>query len=305
MTTSNTIITAQDYESLLKYPRTPHLEGSRLQPGDEGHNHVPYATLLAAVSRGEHAVIEEKLDGANSGVSFNAAGDLLLQCRGHYLVGGGRERQFNLFKRWAQAHEAVFLERLEDRYVMYGEWMHKLHSVYYDALPHFFVEFDIWDRQRQVFLSTARRQELLNGLPVLSVPVLSFKPSLGTKTNGAPRAAAQVPARLKDFLQLVRGSQAKSPNWRKAFVEEALKAGLSESQAWLMADKSDRSEGLYIKIETADETVGRLKWVRSDFVQAIVQSGKHHSEQPYVANQLLPGVDIFSPELTHDWTGAL
>ncbi len=103
---------------ILKYPRTAHLEGSRLQAGDEGQDHIALATLA-----GQHAVFEEKLDGANAAISFTAGGDMLLQSRGHYLTGGGRERQFAPFKRWAQAHEGVLLERLEDRYVLYGEWL--------------------------------------------------------------------------------------------------------------------------------------------------------------------------------------
>ena len=42
------------------------------------------------------------MDGANSGVRFDPNSlELLLQSRGHYLTGGGRERQFDLFKRWA------------------------------------------------------------------------------------------------------------------------------------------------------------------------------------------------------------
>ena len=84
----STSFVAQPTQSLaiLKYPRTPHLEGSRLQPGDEGHEHVRLAT-----QRDRHAVVEEKLDGANVGISFTEGGELLLQSRGHYL-GGGRER---------------------------------------------------------------------------------------------------------------------------------------------------------------------------------------------------------------------
>lgn len=271
----------QETPNLLKYPRTPHLEGSRLQPGDEGHDHVPYASLL-----GLYLVIEEKLDGANCAVSFDGAGELLLQSRGHYLTGGGRERQFNLLKRWAQAHEAVLLERLEDRYVMYGEWLHKMHAVFYDALPHFFAEFDVWDRLENRFLSTRRRRELLAGLPVLSVPVLY---------------EGLAPAKLRDITQLVQPSLAKTADWKTEFVAAALKAGMTEAQGWAMADKSDRSEGLYLKVETEDATVGRLKWVRRDFVQAILDSGKHHSEQPFVANLLRPGVDIFAPALSASW----
>ena len=78
---------------MRKYPRTPHIEGSRLQPGDEDLSQVPFESV-----RGKHLVIEEKCDGANSAVSFDADGTLLLQSRGHYLTGGYRERHFNLMK---------------------------------------------------------------------------------------------------------------------------------------------------------------------------------------------------------------
>ena len=69
-------------EPIHKYPRTPHLEGSRLQPGDEDLDAVPLATL-----RGRHVVIEEKLDGANAGISVGDDGRLRLQSRGHVLTG--------------------------------------------------------------------------------------------------------------------------------------------------------------------------------------------------------------------------
>lgn len=272
---------SQDFEKLLKYPRTLHLEGSRLQPGDEGHDHVPYSTL-----EGAYLVVEEKLDAANSGLSFSPAGDLLLQSKGHYLTGGGRERQFNLFKRWGQAHEGAFLERLEDRFVMYGEWMHKLHSVFYNALPHFFLEFDVWDRAQNCFLSTAARRELLAGLPVLSVPVLYEGPA---------------PKRLKDLTALLKPSLAQAAGWQEQFVQAALAEGVPEAQVWKLADKVDLAEGLYIKIEKDGKTIGRLKWVRSSFTQRIVENGKHHSEGPYIANTLRKGVDIFAPQLTHTW----
>ena len=52
---------------ILKYPRTPHIEGSRLQAGDEGQDHVLLATLA-----NQYAVVEEKLDGANAAISFTA-----------------------------------------------------------------------------------------------------------------------------------------------------------------------------------------------------------------------------------------
>ncbi|MGM9603951.1 MAG: hypothetical protein ACI3XG_02685 [Faecousia sp.] len=59
--------------TLMKYPRPPHLEGSRLQPGDEDLFQVPF--LL------KHLVVEEKIDGSNSGISFDENGNFLLQSR--------------------------------------------------------------------------------------------------------------------------------------------------------------------------------------------------------------------------------
>jgi hypothetical protein len=81
---------------LLKYPRTPHLQGSRLQPGDADLAAVAFPEIA-----GRYLVLEEKLDGANSAISFDTDGALRLQSRGHYLTGGPRERQFGPMKAWA------------------------------------------------------------------------------------------------------------------------------------------------------------------------------------------------------------
>ena len=153
---------------ILKYPRTPHIAGSRIQPGDEDLNSVAREAL-----QGVPVVVEEKLDGSNCGVSFDGRGDLILQSRGHALVGGPRELQFDLLKRWANHHIAWLRETLGHRYLMYGEWLFARHTIFYDSLPHYFLEFDILDRDSDQFLSTERRQTLLGGGPVVSVPVLA------------------------------------------------------------------------------------------------------------------------------------
>lgn len=273
--------THHSHLAIQKYPRTAHLEGSRLQPGDDDHQNIPYRHL-----RGRYIVVEEKLDGANVGLSFSDGAELLLQSRGHYLAGGGREKQFNLFKAWAVAHEAALLERLQDRYILYGEFMHKKHSVFYDCLPHLMNEFDIFDRSRAVFLSTEARKQLLGMAPVLAVPVLY---------------AGVAPPRLADLLQLVRHSYGKTAHWRSRFEEVVLREGFDLGKAWKMADKSDYMEGLYIKVEEDGQVLERYKWVRSDFVQAILDADQHHSTQPYIPNQLAKGVDIFAPALTTTW----
>src|SRR6185312_10604366 len=117
--------------TIIKFPRTPHLEGSRTQLGDDDVPIVPPRDL-----HGRYLVIEEKVDGANSAISFDADRRLILQCRGHVLSGGPRERQFDLFKRWANHHQSALWGLLGARYVMYGEWLYARHTIRYDRLPH-------------------------------------------------------------------------------------------------------------------------------------------------------------------------
>ena len=95
-----------DYK-IIKHPRTQHLEGSRLGEGDEDLSQVPFSEIL-----GRPIIIEEKIDGANSAISFDGDGNLLLQSRGHYLDGGYRERHYNLLKQWANENCDRFFDVL-------------------------------------------------------------------------------------------------------------------------------------------------------------------------------------------------
>ena len=266
---------------LLKYPRTAHLEGSRLQEGDDASDQVRLASLA-----GQYVVLEEKLDGANCAISFTSGGELLLQSRGHYLTGGGSERQFNLLKPWAAAHEAELLSRLEDRFVMYGEWCYAKHSCWYDRLPAYFLEFDIYDRREGRFLSTAARRALLDGSAIVSVPVLYEGP---------------MPRTVKELRQFVRPSLAKSIAWRQKLEHAVQREGQSLALVHRQTDLSDLAEGLYAKTESAAHVEGRYKWVRSDFVQAILDSGSHHSQRPILPNQLAEGVDLYAPRPLVTW----
>lgn len=248
-----------------KYPRTPHLEGSRLQPGDEDLASARFAEL-----RGRFLVVEEKLDGANAAISFESDGTLRLQSRGHYLTGGPRERQFAPFKAWAATVSPLLWPRLADRYVLYGEWLYAKHTVFYDALRHYFCEFDIFDRAAGVFLSTAARRTLLAGTPVCSVPVLH--------TGPLPDLAS--------LTALVGPSTCRTPRWRQTLVEAAGAAGVDPERARTETDSSNDMEGLYIKVEEGDQTVGRYKWVRQSFLTTVLDAGTHWQDRPIIANQL-------------------
>lgn len=261
------------YNQIFKYPRTKHLEGSRLQKGDEDLSQVPFIDIL-----GKYIVIEEKVDGANSAISFSEDGELLLQSRGHYLTGGYRERHFNLLKQWASIHQNEFFKVLGTRYVMYGEWLYAKHSVYYDLLPHYFMEFDVFDKVDKVFLSTKRRMELLKALPVESVKVLAdgkfYKES--------------------DVLKYLGNSNFISEKHLDNMSQACDVLSIDKEKCLKETDNSRLMEGLYIKVEENGVVVERVKYVRYSFLQTVVESGTHWLDRPIVPNKLNKDInDLF------------
>ena len=250
---------------MRKYPRTQHIEGSRLGPGDEDLSAVRFSDIA-----GRPLVVEEKMDGANCAISFDSSGQLWLQSRGHFLTGGGREKHFNTLKPWAHANADALRERLGERYVMYGEWLFAKHTVYYDALPHHFMEFDIFDQETTEFLSTPRRRALLAGSPVVSVPVLAERSF----------------DRLASLTALVGRSNFKTSAWRERLAEAANQRDLDAERISRETDPSNDMEGLYLKVEEEGRVVARYKWVRHTFLASVVDSGTHWLARPIVPNGL-------------------
>jgi hypothetical protein len=258
---------------IFKYPRTQHIRGSRLQAGDEDLADVPIESLAT-----RNLIVEEKMDGANCAISFGHDGRLLLQSRGHYLQGGPRERQFDLFKTWANTFANDFRAVLGERFVMYGEWLYAKHTVFYNGLRHYFLEFDILDLEKQEFLSTHRRQAMLEALPMVqSVRVLKegkFKKLEELKALIGPSEAI-----VGDHLGLLR--------------QLATDAGLRADQVVAETLPGNLMEGLYIKVEENGQVLERYKFVRSDFMQTLLASDSHWMDRPMLANQLAEGVDLF------------
>jgi RNA ligase len=257
---------------LLKYPRTPHIQGSRCQVGDEDLDNIPFGEIA-----NRHIVVEEKVDGANAALSFTSDGQLRLQSRGHFLTGGYRERHFDLFKQWASTHQSVLWPVLGARYILYGEWMYAKHTVFYDALPHYFLEYDLFDRERQAFLSTTARQQVLQGLPLVSVPVL-FQGELSSH---------------QQLMGLLGRSHFIQPGHFDRLRATCLDLSLDEELAIAQTNASELMEGLYIKAETPELSVARYKYVRADFLNQILDSGTHWLNRPIIPNQLQAGSDMF------------
>lgn len=263
-----------DYR-IIKYPRTHHIEGSKLQPGDEDLSQIPFSAIA-----GRHLVIEEKIDGANSALSFDPAGQLLLQSRGHYLTGGYRERHYNLFKQWATVHQDAFWQVLGCRYVMYGEWLYAKHSIFYDALPHYFMEFDILDRETDRFLDTPSRREITKQLPVCSAAVLA---------EGKYR-------RIEEILPLLSASNYITKDHLENLRQAALRENLDPDRIARETDRADTMEGLYIKVEENGRVAERVKFVRPTFLQTVEESATHWLDRPIVKNGLCRDIsELFIP----------
>lgn len=259
--------------NIHKYPRTAHLAGSGIQRGDEDVPIRPWREL-----ENRYLVIEEKMDGANSAISFDETGQLLLQSRGHFLNGGPREVQFNLFKTWAHTHTSQLADVLEDRHIMYGEWLYAKHTVFYTDLPHYFLEFDIYDKRHDEFLSTERRRRLLlQASCIASVKVLHT-------------GLIQTPQQL---TSLIGPSHFINTDHQARLRDACQERHLDASQVLKETDLSQFMEGLYIKIEEDGIVKERYKYVRSGFLQTVFDSESHWQDRPILPNQLKQGVSLF------------
>jgi hypothetical protein len=241
------------YGDFVKYPRTPHLFGSQ---GTDDDKHLGEAESKRIIAD-QSLVVEEKIDGTNVGIHFGSDGKLVLQCRGH-LITEGMHPQYDLFKQWTTVKRPVLEECLQDRYILFGEWMYARHSVHYRQLPHYFFEFDIYDKEASVFLSLDLRMLLLEGTNIQTVPVVHR----GMIEQG-------------ELVSLIGPSR----------FDSRFENPITKQTDNLM-------EGLYVRTELAGAVTSRAKYVRSEFVEKVKQS-THWQHQVVVPNILKEGANIW------------
>jgi ATP-dependent RNA circularization protein (DNA/RNA ligase family) len=150
----------------LKFPTTPHLLWLGTAPARE--DKVLTRAEAESFLR-QPTTVEEKVDGANLGISFDQHGNLLTQNRGN-LLERGTGGQFAPLWAWLSAREARLFDALEDRFILFGEWCYARHSIHYTMLPDFFLAFDVFDKHEQRFMCSARRDELVGNAELATVP---------------------------------------------------------------------------------------------------------------------------------------
>jgi ATP-dependent RNA circularization protein (DNA/RNA ligase family) len=151
----------------FRYPHTPHLAWlGHGQPRDDKVLPKGEADALLA----SELVVEEKVDGANVGFSTIGDGTLRVQNRGSYLDREHTHPQFRPLWSWLAPRESALANALWPNLMLFGEWCYAIHSVAYDALPDWFLGFDVYDKDVERFWDAKRRDALLDGLHLLPVP---------------------------------------------------------------------------------------------------------------------------------------
>lgn len=235
----------------VKYPRTQHTPDSKGQ-----------AVSLLDLQKFYHAfcdshfVIEEKMDGIGFGLGFNN-GIFYVQHRGHIYT--SLPPMFNALQHWIIEHEEELYVILGEDKLFFGEFMKFKHSVFYDNLPDIVLEYDIYDKTSNQFLTTVQRQSLLHGSSIVSVPVLQGH-------------ILHLPQLYKEHAK----STYQSKDWENNLEILAQQANDSD-----IMEHTALYEGFYIKVENTCVSE-RLKWISNSFMAAL---GTHWKELPKIHNQ--------------------
>lgn len=152
----------------FRFPNTPHLLW--LGQGQPRDDKILSDAEIAALLQDE-VLIEEKLDGANLGISLDEHGELRAQNRGQYLP-QPFSGQFSRLNGWLGQHGEILKHTLTPEMILFGEWCAARHSLDYNELPDWFLLFDVYDREAGKFWSVERRNQLARELNITTVPLL-------------------------------------------------------------------------------------------------------------------------------------
>ena len=143
-----------------EYPRIPHLMGKSNLYDDDIEINVTF---------GFDAYVQEKVDGANCGISW--LDGPILRNRKHVLRKGFErdtpaKKQFVPAWNWLHEKEddlKEIMNRWQGQVTVYGEWMFAKHSIGYEKLPDYFLAYDVWSCDENKFISPNVCRELFKG----------------------------------------------------------------------------------------------------------------------------------------------
>jgi atypical dual specificity phosphatase len=214
---------------IYKFPRTRHLFNIGSASRDDLILSSSDAEAFLQLSDpSTTVVVEEKVDGANLGISLDSSGAFKVQNRSHY-VNSKSHAQFKKLDKWLDDHYEGLSTILDakssqpGRWILYGEWLFAKHSIHYTNLSDLFLAFDLFDTETSSFLSREALSERLEGTNIHQVNVIETeKPD------------------EQSLLDMVRSRQS-------SYYEGVI-------------------EGAYLRRQKDGKTIDRAKIVRSDFI---------------------------------------
>ena len=242
--------------TIFKYPRTQHVGDAaedvsnwgKTRSNDKEHRQsaVTRDDLLLgkeeieALCDGKTMIqLQEKIDGANLGISIGCDGQIYCQNRSKY-ISSKDSPQYGPLDQWIRVHRTILHILLEpERHILFGEWVVARHSIPYSKLPGYFIAFDIYDALMEKFLSVKEfhcRLRMVStklSLPHAPMPVV---PTITTRTFNQPDE-------LLPYLE-------------------------TKSK---FRDDNSTVEGVYLRVDKGKWLDKRCKLVRPDFIHGIAE----------------------------------
>lgn len=125
---------------------------------------------MSAFNKGEHIVIQEKLDGANSAICYDAeTGTLKAFSRRNELTPQSNLQGFYEFVQ--KLDPTIVSAVLGTRYILFGEWLVK-HTIKYpeDKMKQFYV-FDVWDTTIEQYIPWEQVKQFAEFIGLKTVPL--------------------------------------------------------------------------------------------------------------------------------------
>lgn len=222
--------------AFFRFPHTPHL--AWLATGRPRDDKVLSPAEAEEFLSGVIAV-EEKVDGANLGFSVDDAGELRAQNRGSYVTNTG---QWKPLAGWIGPRRSNLAEALFPHLMLFGEWCYATHSVRYSHLPDWFLAFDVYDREREYFWSSDKRDALASELGLATVPhvatghyALSGLKKLLARSQLADGPAEGLYLRRETEGQVVSRAKLVRPEFTQSIVDHWSRRAIVSNQ--LAADR--------------------------------------------------------------------
>ena len=256
--------------------------------------------------------VQEKVDGANLGVSFDPySGTLRFQNRSHFVCGTASGSQWRGLEQWATTHERELRSLLRPhewpgRFTLYGEWLRATHSVQYDCLPAYFLAFDLYDAYAPPPLPSSTGGgggDDDSSVEERSGKFLSRRSLAALLEERAPDGGIQLVPLIyegpvtREFLLRLLDSPSRFRASSSASPAAAAKSSSSSSASARASNaklQTSYLEGLYLRVDEGPYLKHRAKLVRPDFIQHI-DKGTHWIRQIRKQNRVNYDGSMYDP----------